>query len=259
MAKLILSAIFGVDMRNSLLIYICISVLFRLFGLPMPVWPWSLLGILTVANYGLLPDLDLLLYRLIVNNKMKMLHLIGVIACTAVVAVGLWLKIFGFLILALAIGLGWWVAVANAQKVRERGSHWPLLHYPIPVIIVAALYSGLLALQFSPEYFWYAEALTVLPLVAHFAHDCLQEQGFPLFSLTQDMGEHWRIHRLRPFKVRRVPIQITRRFYKSQGAKLYSQTGVEDLQRRADAITTSGIVAFFFLLAASCLEAYLLG
>lgn len=259
MGKLILSAVFGVDMRNSLLIYIGVSVLFRLFGLPMPPWPWSLLGIATVMNYGLLPDIDLLLYKLILKRKMALLHLIGGTAFILVVAAGLWFKIFGFLILALAIGLGWWVAVANAQKVRERASHWPLMHYPVPVLVLSALYSGLLAQQFTPDYIWYAEALTVLPLVSHFAHDCMQEQGFPLFSLTQDMAKHWRIYRLQPFKMRLVPIQVTRRFYAHQATNLHRQTDIEDLLRRADDITASSVISFVFLLAVSLLEAYLLG
>lgn len=259
MAKTISSAVFGVDMRNSLLIFICVSALFRLFGFPTPSWPWSLLGIATAINYGLLPNIGQLLYPLIVKRRMRVIHVIGAVALALVVSVGLWFKILGYLILAIAVGLGWWVAVANAQKVRDRASHWPILHYPVPVLILSALYSGLLAQQFTPDYIWYVEMLTVLPLVAHFGHECMKEGGFPLLSLTQDMARHWRIYRLQPFKMRRVPLQVTRRFYAKQAANLQGQTDIEDLLRRADEITTGSVFLFFFLVAASCLEGYILG
>lgn len=257
MFKLFLSMIFGTDMRNSLVAYMIVTAVFAHAGWPIPTWPWSLSGIATVILFGHLPDFDLIPYRLILKDKVGLLFALGIISFLFCWALMFWLSSPGFWGLGLVALLAMVVAYSNGLKVIWRASHWPIWHYPLPVIAISAGLTWLFARQYAPAFTWYYELLTAIPLVLHFGHDCLQEQGFPLFSFGQRFDAHWRLSW--PLKLDRVPTLVTAQFYADQAANLHRQTALQDLDRRADPITWDRVAVFLLLLCAALLSALLLG
>jgi hypothetical protein len=130
---------------------------------------------------------------------------------------------------------------AQRYRIINRASHWPSAHYPVPFLlglaaIIASATHGLSWIAAS--FYW----VLFMPLVVfHFAHDCIQKQGFPVLSLSQDTAKHYR---LSPSGFRRVPKYIVVDHYEKQFSKWGKAKAHADADRRTNPVTVNGLLMF---------------
>lgn len=233
--KLLKGAIFGTDMFMGLAWYTLLTCAFYALGMPAPLGLAALFPPVIAVIGAHLPDFDLLPYKWIMKGRISRLIIVGIAASGIYVGLSLWLNADSFIILAVLNIFIVIMAVGVKELVRERASHWPILHHPIPVIIGAAGLAGAFTSDFASEHFLYYELLVVPLVIAHFLHDGIQPQGHPFLSPISN--DHYRWRPAAPLRFEAIPNELVSEFYYLQVKREETMTGKEDLERRAEKVT----------------------
>lgn len=277
--KLIKGIIFGVDVFDGLAWFVLLTFGFWHAGLSIPnghfaidtimpfaisvplpavhlhpfsisLWWWHVhavprlvIAVMIASLAAVLPDLDMIPYKLIRKNRQGLFVVIAFLAYAGCLAL---FAAFGkpfFIWLAITDALATTTALVALEKARRRASHWPIGHHPLPVIVISFGLTWRFAMDFDPQHLLYYELLVMPLIVLHFLHDAIQPQGFPLLSPFTD--NHYRVTKW-PM---RVPNEVVRKHYRDQAARTESLSSKEDALWRADKVTPLRI--FLFLLAGS--------
>jgi len=251
MFKLLKDILFGAPLFIGCVIFLLVTLVFTWAGLPVPSgWRFLFVGILLMGSSSILPDTDMILYQQIYKRNDGMVFALALASALPLFGIGWWFNWYAFRILALfaftAFVVPWALA---AQKVRARASHWPVWHHPILVIPAWAFIVALFAREFDSENLWFYEAIAVLPLLFHFAHDSIQRQGFSWLSPFSDT--HFSIGW--PHIVSRVSDDIVTAHYALQALNAKERTSKEELEWRARG-TITAFTTVRLLLGALCVS-----